>query len=56
MNNAFFAFSVAFLIASGTSAALPVPKPILPLPSPMITKAENLNLLPPLTTLVILPI
>ena len=49
-----FAFSTAFLIASGTSPLLPVPNPNLPLPLPMTTRAENFILLPPLTTFVTL--
>ena len=50
------ASSTAFLIASGTSLALPVPNPIVPFLSPTTTKAVNLNLLPPFTTFVTLPI
>jgi len=49
------ASSIAFLIASGTSLAFPVPTPTIPFLFPTTTKALNLNLLPPLTTLVILP-
>ena len=47
----FLASSEAFLIASGTSLAFPEPNPTLPWPSPLTTKAEKPNLLPPLTTL-----
>ena len=47
----FFASSVAFLIASGTSFALPVPKPTLPLWSPTTTSAAKPKRLPPFTTL-----
>ena len=50
------ASSSAFLIASGTSFALPTPNPIVPFLSPTTTKAVNLNLLPPLATFVTLPI
>ena len=46
------AFSEAFLIASGTSFAFPVPKPTLPFLSPITTNAAKRNLRPPLTTLV----
>src|SRR5947199_392932 len=38
-------------IASGTSFALPSPKPTRPLPSPTTTKALKLNRRPPFTTL-----
>src|SRR6202789_1987253 len=49
----FFAASLPFLIAAGTSLALPVPKPTILAPgSPITTKAEKLRFLPPLTTLV----
>src|ERR1700688_2566916 len=42
-----------FLIAAGTSLALPVPKPTILAPgSPTTTSAEKLKFLPPLTTLV----
>ena len=41
------ACSVAFLIASGTSRALPAPCPTLPRPSPTTTSAAKPNLLPP---------
>ena len=47
----FFALSIAFLIASGTSAALPLPTPTCPASSPTTTTALNLKFLPPLTTL-----
>ena len=43
---------MAFLIASGTSAALPVPKPTFPFLSPITTNAAKRKRLPPLTTLV----
>src|SRR5215212_5845583 len=48
----FFAASIAFLMATGTSRALPVPKPTWPAPSPMTTSAANERFLPPLTTFV----
>src|SRR5882724_5458974 len=38
-------------IASGTSFALPMPKPTWPLPSPTTTSALKLNRRPPFTTL-----
>src|SRR3984893_2501444 len=42
-----------FLIAAGTSLALPVPKPTIFAPgSPTTTSAEKLRFLPPLTTFV----
>src|SRR5687767_15868924 len=41
-----------FLIADGTSLALPTPKPTTPWPSPTTTSALKLRFLPPLTTLV----
>ena len=41
-----------FLIADGTSFALPTPKPTTPWPSPTTTSALKLRFLPPLTTLV----
>src|SRR5688500_6773383 len=41
-----------FLIAEGTSLALPTPKPTTPWPSPTTTSALKLRFLPPLTTLV----
>jgi hypothetical protein len=46
----FFALSIAFLIASGISAAFPVPQPTLPFWSPTTTSATNRKLRPPLTT------
>lgn len=46
-----YAFSVPFLMASGTSFALPCPTPKLPFLSPTTTNAEKLNRRPPLTTL-----
>src|SRR6185312_4754327 len=48
----FFAASIPFLIAEGTSFALPTPKPTTPWPSPTTTSALKLRFLPPLTTLV----
>src|SRR3954463_15103239 len=48
----FFAASMPFLIADGTSFALPIPKPTTPWPSPTTTSALKLRFLPPLTTLV----
>src|SRR5215510_7865237 len=48
----FFAASMPFLIADGTSLALPTPKPTMPCPSPTTTRALKLRFLPPLTTLV----
>src|SRR3954447_11035007 len=49
----FLAASIPFLIAEGTSFALPVPNPTtLALVSPTTTKAEKLMFLPPFTTLV----
>src|SRR6266404_6541694 len=48
----FFAASIAFFIAKGTSRALPVPKPTWPPSSPTTTSAANERFLPPLTTLV----
>src|SRR3954447_9190443 len=48
----FFAASIAFLMADGTSFALPMPKPTTPWPSPTTTRALKLRFLPPLTTLV----
>src|SRR5436190_15214830 len=48
----FFADSMPFLIAEGTSFALPMPKPTTPWPSPTTTRALKLRFLPPLTTLV----
>src|SRR6476646_5520417 len=41
-----------FLMADGTSFALPTPKPTTPLPSPTTTSALKLRFLPPFTTLV----
>src|SRR3954467_3686251 len=41
-----------FLIADGTSLALPTPKPTTPFPSPTTTSALKLRFLPPLTTFV----
>src|SRR5438309_5793846 len=48
---AFFAAAVALLIASGTSRALPWPKPARPLPSPTTTSAAKPKRLPPFTVL-----
>src|SRR5437773_3968960 len=48
----FFAASMPFLIAEGTSYALPIPKPTTPWPSPTTTSALKLRFLPPLTTFV----
>src|SRR5262245_11404272 len=48
----FFAASMPFLMADGTSLALPTPKPTMPWPSPTTTSALKLRLLPPFTTLV----
>src|SRR3954447_7032561 len=48
----FFAASMPFLIADGTSLALPMPNPTTPWPSPTTTSALKLRFLPPLTTLV----
>src|SRR5581483_514746 len=49
----FLADSIPFLIAAGTSLALPVPNPTIRAPgSPTTTRAEKLRFLPPLTTLV----
>ena len=48
----FLAASMPFLIAEGTSLALPMPKPTTPWPSPTTTSALKLRFLPPLTTLV----
>src|SRR3712207_9429034 len=39
-------------MATGTSRALPVPKPTWPAPSPITTSAANERFLPPLTTFV----
>src|SRR5262245_59712599 len=41
-----------FLLADGTSFALPTPKPTTPWPSPTTTSALKLRFLPPLTTFV----
>src|SRR6185503_1619728 len=48
----FLAASIAFLMADGTSFALPMPNPTTPCPSPTTTSALKLRFLPPLTTLV----
>src|SRR5438105_12890173 len=48
----FFAASMPFLMAEGTSFALPTPKPTTPWPSPTTTSALKLRFLPPLTTFV----
>src|SRR5262249_36660349 len=48
----FFAASMPFLMAEGTSLALPMPKPTTPCPSPTTTSALKLRFLPPLTTFV----
>src|SRR5262245_41822251 len=48
----FLAASMPFLIAEGTSFALPTPKPTTPWPSPTTTRALKLRFLPPLTTFV----
>src|SRR5271155_2037991 len=48
----FLACSMAFLMAMGTSRALPMPKPAWPWLSPTTTSAEKLRFLPPFTTLV----
>src|SRR5262245_59375206 len=48
----FLAASIPFLIAEGTSFALPTPKPTTPWPSPTTTSALKLRFLPPFTTLV----
>src|SRR3954447_12975729 len=48
----FFAASMPFLMADGTSFALPMPNPPTPRPSPTTTSALKLRFLPPLTTLV----
>ncbi len=50
--SAFLAASIAFLMADGTSFALPMPNPTTPCPSPMTTSALKLRFLPPLTTFV----
>ena len=46
------ASSFPLRIASGISVAFPKPAPTWPFPSPTTTKAVNLKLRPPLTTLV----
>ena len=46
----FLAASTAFLIASGTSCALPVPKPTRPFLSPTTTNAVKRKRRPPFTT------
>src|SRR4051812_2853426 len=48
---AFLAAAVALEIASGTSRALPWPKPQRPLPSPTTTRAAKPKRLPPFTVL-----
>src|SRR5919204_2926975 len=48
----FLAASIPFLIAEGTSFALPTPKPTTPWPSPTTTSALKLRFFPPLTTFV----
>src|ERR1700726_2099864 len=48
----FLACSMPFLMAMGTSRALPMPKPAWPRLSPTTTSAEKLRFFPPLTTLV----
>src|ERR1700742_3657715 len=48
----FLACSMPFLMAMGTSRALPMPNPAWPRLSPTTTRAEKLKFLPPLTTLV----
>src|SRR5262245_27079625 len=48
----FLADSMPFLIADGTSFALPTPKPTTPWPSPTTTRALKLRFLPPFTTFV----
>jgi hypothetical protein len=52
----FLALFIAFDIESTTSQDLPVPRPTLPLPSPITTTALNLNCLPQAVTLVTLSI
>ena len=51
-SNAFLAASMPFLMADGTSLALPTPNPTTPWPSPTTTRALKLRFLPPLTTFV----
>src|SRR5262245_53312961 len=48
----FFAASIPFLIADGTSFALPTPMRTTPSPSPTPTSALKLRFLPPFTTFV----
>src|SRR5438552_12534540 len=48
----FLAISIPFLMAIGTSFALPEPYPTRPCPSPTTTSAEKEKFFPPLTTLV----
>jgi len=48
----FLAASMPFLMADGTSFALPTPKPTTPWPSPTTTSALKLRFLPPFTTFV----
>src|SRR5947207_1798356 len=48
----FFACSIPFLMAMGTSRALPMPNPAWPWLSPTTTSAEKLRFLPPFTSLV----
>src|SRR5580658_5773849 len=43
---------MAFLMAMGTSRALPMPNPAWPFWSPTTTRAEKLRFFPPLTTFV----
>ena len=47
----FFASSIPLRIASGTSPALPIPKPTMPSSLPTTTRAANLKIRPPLTVL-----
>lgn len=51
VNMFFLAASRPLRMASGTSAALPRPKPTLPFSSPTTTRAENFITRPPLTVL-----
>src|ERR671921_2658674 len=48
----FFAASMPFLMAEGTSFAFPTPNPTTPWPSPTTTSALKLRFLPPFTTFV----
>src|SRR5687767_2890480 len=48
----FLAASIPFLMADGTSFALPTPNPTTPWPSPTTTSALKLRFLPPFTTFV----